>query len=74
MTGICEGRVADTLETLTMTPPASCCCMTPLTAWLSSSGASRLSSVILAWKRGEASAARAYGAPPALLTSTSRRP
>ena len=37
-------------------------------------GASRLRPTILSWKRAEASAARAYGAPPALLTSTSSRP
>ena len=30
--------------------------------------------MILSWKRGEASAASALGAPPALLTRTSSRP
>ena len=39
-----------------------------------SSGPSRLRPTILSWNRGEASAASAYGAPPALLTSTSSRP
>ena len=39
-----------------------------------SSMARRLSSTILAWNFGEASAASAYGEPPALFTTTSSRP
>ena len=69
-----EGRSADSDEMLTIAPPSSCRCITAFAACATSSGASRLSSTILAWKRGEASAAAAYGAPPALLTSTSSRP
>ncbi len=47
--------------------------MTALAACATSSGASRLSSTIFACKRGLASAAGTYGAPPALFTSTSSR-
>ena len=69
-----EGRVAETEEMLTMAPPESWPCITALAAWAHISGASRLRPTILPWKLADASAARAYGAPPALLTSTSSRP
>jgi len=69
-----EGRSAETDEMLTIAPPVGWACITRLAAWASTSGASRLSPTTRSWNRGEASAASAYGAPPALLTSTSRRP
>src|SRR3954447_18263482 len=69
-----EGRSALTEEMLTIEPPDSCRCMTALAAWATTSGACRFRPSTLSWNRGEASAARAYGAPPALLTSTSSLP
>ena len=69
-----EGRSALMEEMLTIEPPCSCSCMTAFAAWAARSGATRLRARTLSWKRGDASAARAYGAPPALLTSTSSRP
>src|SRR4051794_4883621 len=69
-----EGRSALTEEMLTIEPPDSCRCMTALAAWATTRGACRFRPSTLSWNRGEASAARAYGAPPALLTSTSSLP
>ena len=69
-----EGRSALMEEMLTIAPPPTWPCMTRLAAWATTRGPEKLRSSTLAWKRGEASAASAYGAPPALLTATSRRP
>src|ERR1700712_182936 len=68
-----EGRRADTDEMFTITP-LPWRCITALAALATTNGAVRLSPTILSRKRGEASAARAYGDPPALLTRMSIRP
>ena len=59
---------------LMMQPPASCACMTSLAHCATKSGAIRLSVMIDAWSRGEVPWTNAGGPPPALFTTTSRRP
>src|SRR3982750_1776812 len=68
-----EGRSAETDEMLTM-DPAPWRCLTALAACDTCSAAVRFSPSTFSEKRGEAVAASAYGAPPALLTTTSSRP
>src|SRR5690606_15027869 len=69
-----DGRDAEIDETLMMAPPLSCSRITAYAARATASGPSRLSPTIFSGNRSEASAARAYGAAPALLTTTPRRP
>src|SRR5262245_36168472 len=57
-----------------ITPPESCRCIVWFARWAKWSGAIRLRRRIDSWKRGDAVAASAGGAPPALFTSTSIRP
>ena len=59
---------------LTIAPPSSWSCMTRLTAWLTNSGAMRLSVMMAVENAGAAVAASATGEPPALFTAMSRRP
>ncbi|CFE78352.1 Uncharacterised protein [Mycobacterium tuberculosis] len=68
------GRRPLTLQMFTIDPPLGCACISTLACWETSSGASTLSSTIFRWKLCVASAASAYGEPPALLTSMSSRP
>lgn len=57
-----------------ITPPPSWSCITRLAAWLTCSADKRLRAITFSLKRAEAVAASATGDPPALLTTTSRRP
>src|SRR4051794_32531725 len=69
-----DGRIAETDDTFTIDPPSGWACMIRFAAWARRSGPIRLSETTRSWKRGEASAAAASGAPPALLTAMSSRP
>ena len=69
-----DGRVPLTLPMKMIDPPPGWSCITMLAAWATCRGATRFSSMTLAWKRGDAVAAAAYGEPPALLIMTSIRP
>ena len=69
-----DGRVPLTLPIMMIDPPSGWACITSLAACATCSGAIRFSSMIRAWKRGEAVAAGAGGDPPALLTTTSTPP
>ena len=53
-----DGRLPLTLPTMMIEPPP-CACITALAACAMCSGAIRLSSITLAWKRGDAVAAAA---------------
>src|SRR5215469_16171154 len=57
-----------------MIEPAPWACITWLARWDTCSGAMRLSSTIFWWRSGEVVVASVYGVPPALFTTTSRRP
>ena len=59
---------------LTITPPVSCPCITALARCENTSGAIRLRFTIAVENFGDTVALSAGGLPPALLTSTSRRP
>ena len=59
---------------LTIEPPASCCCIQWLARCEQKIAANRLSATIRSVKRGFAVVVSAGGDPPALFTSTSRRP
>ena len=72
-----EGRTAETEAMLTITPgsaPSGRCCMWWFAHWATCRGASRLRRMMDSLKRGEAVAASAGGAPPALLITASRPP
>src|SRR5215213_11362512 len=68
-----DGRSADTDEMFTIAPPSGCACMIAFAAFETVSTAERLRPRTLSSSRALESAARAYGAPPALLTSRSSR-
>jgi hypothetical protein len=68
-----DGRVPETLATLTIAPP-SWACITRLAACATVNGANRLSAITFSLKRGDAVAESTHGAPPALFTATSSRP
>ena len=59
---------------LTIEPPVSCCCIQWLARCEQKIAANRLSATIRSVKRGVAVVVSAGGDPPALFTSTSRRP
>src|SRR5688572_29267980 len=69
-----DGLSPETLVMKTITPPSGCFCIAAFARCAQWSGATRFSWMIFSWKRGEAVAASVAGAPPALATSTSRRP
>jgi hypothetical protein len=54
-----DGRAPLTLPTMMIDPPPACPCITALAACATCNGAIRLSSITLAWKRGDAVAASA---------------
>src|SRR5947209_20274147 len=64
-----DGRMPLTDVMLMIEPPLSCCCMTALAACDTFTAARRLSATIFSVKRGDAVAASAGGAPPALFTA-----
>ncbi|CAB4922897.1 unannotated protein [freshwater metagenome] len=72
-----EGRTAETEAILMIAfvrPSCGAACIWKLARWATWSGASRLSLMMDSLNRGEAVAASAGGAPPALLITVSIRP
>ncbi len=69
-----DGRIPLTLEMLTITPPSGCWFITAKARWAKTNGAIRLRLTIDVVNFGDTVAVSDGGAPPALLTSTSRRP
>ena len=67
-------RSALTLAMFTIEPPSACPCITAFARCEHTIGASRLRSMIARENFGDTVAESAGGAPPALLTSTSRDP
>ena len=62
-----EGRVPLTLLIMMIDPPSAWPCMTAFAACATCSGASRFSSMILAWNRGDAVAAAARRRPAGVV-------
>src|SRR3984957_11391102 len=69
-----DGRRPLRLQMLTIDPPFGWFCIVSLACWETDSAPSRLSSMILRLNFALDSAVKTKGEPPALLTTTSRRP